>query len=196
VTARIRAFLAVVPDRQALAEVARGMRALARPIEQAGLEVGWVREPGLHITVKFFGNIEVEAIPAISAALGPLQLAAPAIGLRSFGAFPSLLRPRVLFAGVTGAEALSVLYEKVERAMMELGHPPEDRPYHPHVTIGRVRSVRDRAAGERLARILEPYKEHVFGAPQPVRELILFESRQATGGMEYVPRLTISLGRS
>jgi 2'-5' RNA ligase len=87
---------------------------------------------------------------ALEAVVSEAPLALEAHGL---GAFPSVRRPRVLWAGIAGgAPRLVAVAVEVDRALAALGFPPEERPFRAHLTIGRVRSPRDAGA---LAKAVE-----------------------------------------
>ena len=109
------------------------------------VDVKWVRPEGLHITLKFLGDVDAgrigdigRAIEAIAGVEKPLTLR-----LQGFGGFPSLRSPRVLWIGMEGdTERLALLAARIDQQMGSLGFPAEDRPFKPHLTIGRVRSAK------------------------------------------------------
>jgi 2'-5' RNA ligase len=110
----------------------------------------------------------------------PLQARA-----RGLGAFPSPERPNVLWVGVE-AEGLIKLQRDVEGQLAELGFDQETRPFHPHVTVGRVKHAADLKAtwtgdGELAA--------------SPFAEIIVYESRTLQKGAEYLARARIPLGK-
>ena len=136
---KVRSFLAVpVPD--------AGIQALEAVVKILDPEIGrhirWVRPEGIHVTLKFMGDIPVataenilEVLPAVTAGFSPFELA-----ISGLGAFPNLRRPRVLWAGLTGElKRLSELQAAVDDAVGKLGLPKEQRPFSPHLTLGRVR---------------------------------------------------------
>lgn len=189
----IRAFLALSPCDEALAELRRCLPDLRRPVERAGLRVSWVRPDALHCTLKFFGNLDPARVPAIEVELGDALrgLPPPPVTVASLGAFPSPRRPRVLFAGMVAPD-LVVLQQLVEERLELLDYPREERPFHPHVTLGRIRE-----GGADLTPILASYEGRRFGPEQePVREIVLYESRPAASGtgMDYLARARIVLG--
>ena len=135
-----RTFIATAISTEAHRVLGEAVGCLRQDIPQG---VGWVRPEGIHLTLKFLGNIRLEMVDrvldslAASAAMSePFQL-----GLSGrLGVFPNSWRPRVLWAGIDGdLAALSALQEAVEEAMENLGFSPEERPYSPHLTLGRVR---------------------------------------------------------
>lgn len=103
--------------------------------------VAWVREPNLHLTLRFLGDRPLALVEPLSSRLAVVAAAEPTfdLALGGLGAFPSLRKPRVLWIGVESNVALAALYQKVDEVCASLGVEREARPFHPHVTIGRVR---------------------------------------------------------
>ena len=167
---------------------------LAGVIERLSREawpVRWARPEGLHLTVKFLGEVPPEREPSIAQALAgavtgmtPLPLAA-----REFGGFPTLERARVLWCGYDAEPALELLVDRVERAFEALGFAVEGRPFRAHVTLGRVREGgRLPAAGVTELDALRPTADFTAEA------LVLYQSVSAPGGPRYTPRLTLPFG--
>lgn len=103
--------------------------------------VSWVRPEGLHLTLKFLGDVDDARVATIAAALRGVAAAHAAVRLvvAGVGAFPSLARPRVVWAGVEATPRLELLQHDVEAACAALGFEVEGRAFRPHVTLGRVR---------------------------------------------------------
>jgi len=144
----IRTFIAIeIPD-----DVKSKMREVQDVLRKSGADVGWVRPEGVHLTLKFLGNVEAgrigELMASVSAAVsgtGPFELIVGGIGV-----FPNERSLRVVWLGLGGGmDALASLYEKVEAVCETLGFKRESRPFRPHLTLGRVKSPRGR---ERLIR--------------------------------------------
>ena len=113
---------------------------------QSDLQTGirWVDPGGIHLTLKFLGEVEEGVVERVINSMGEAsgRFPAPSIGLSlaGLGVFPNTWEPRVLWAGVTGEmEALLRLQMLVDEAMVGVGFPPERRPFRPHLTLGRVR---------------------------------------------------------
>ncbi len=138
---KVRAFVAVnLPDsaRAALAETMSGLKG-AMPEG-----VRWVDPSGIHLTLKFLGNIDAGLIQPVRLAMeqGAAAFNGPSFQLRlsGLGVFPHRKEPRVLWAGITGdLAALTGLQVCVAEALAEFDFAGERRPFRPHLTLGRVR---------------------------------------------------------
>ena len=134
----IRGFIALDIPSAVKLELQETIRSLNAQIPEG---VRWLDPSAMHLTLKFLGSVEPGLISGILDALGrSAEPVAPfRIGLSGLGMFPNEKRPRVLWAGVQGdLDALIELQEKVEEAMYSLGFAPEERPFSPHLTLGRV----------------------------------------------------------
>ncbi len=132
--------------------------------------VRWVRPEGIHLTLKFYGEVAGTRLPELQAVLRqaagdvpPLQLA-----LNGLGTFPNLNRPRVIWVGLQGEiDRLRALQRAVETASIPLGFEPEARGFTPHLTLGRVNEgwapADTRALSAAFAR-LEPGRQDAFVA--------------------------------
>jgi RNA 2',3'-cyclic 3'-phosphodiesterase len=104
-------------------------------------DVRWVAIPSIHLTLKFLGEVDPEIIPKLSESIADASRSECPVGLRlqGLGCFPNLRMPRVVWCGIGGeTEALSRLQHKVETACAAFGFAPEERAFHPHLTLGRV----------------------------------------------------------
>src|SRR6266705_2138509 len=107
---------------------------------ELGLPVKWVRGEGLHLTLKFLGDVADEREPELAAALTRAAAGAHglALALGGFGVFPDFRRPRVVWVGIAPEPGLEILQHRVEREFAPLGFPTEARAFRPHVTLGRT----------------------------------------------------------
>lgn len=171
----------------ALAETAESMRKAAY---DAGYQVRWIPPESYHITLKFLGATEPEVANAIrdrlAAALAPISPFE--ITTRGVGAFPNAHNARVLWAGIEDRDGgLSRIAAIVEDELDNLGFPREKRPFHPHVTLGRVKRVDD------LSQLLQPGSERVF-RKSVITSVTLFESVMNSSGSEYIEQHSFLLG--
>lgn len=135
---RVRSFIAVaVPP-----EAAELIRAAQERLRKAEPRIKWVNPAGFHLTLKFLGEVEMGRLTATWETVdGALEgMGAFSMRFRGVGAFPSLSRPRVVWAGVAeGARELSEVAKRVERACSEHEFEVESRPFAAHLTLGRAR---------------------------------------------------------
>ncbi|MFH1725540.1 MAG: RNA 2',3'-cyclic phosphodiesterase [Elusimicrobiota bacterium] len=163
------------------------LRGALEDLRGAGPDVKWVRTETFHMTLAFLGELPAERLePAARAARrlrgrqGPVRMA-----FDRLGAFPDWRSPRVLWAGLgEGAEPLSAAARILQDALADEGFALEKRSFHPHATLGRVRSprrlgpLRRRAERWRDARL---WDEAAFEAGG----IALFESRLSSEGPSY-----------
>jgi RNA 2',3'-cyclic 3'-phosphodiesterase len=171
-------------------EARREIVALLGLLRDRDWPVRWVREEGLHLTLKFFGEVAPERLEVIEEAVrfaargtGPL-----ALRMDRLGAFPSAARARVLWLGIDGPPALELLQDRLERGGEAIGFPPEGTPFRPHVTLGRVREGH-RLPPHGLYELEDAYDRVAFVGGR----LVLYESVLTTGGPRYDARLTLEL---
>lgn len=183
----MRAFLAL--------ELPSGVHARLVAVKNAlachGAAVRWARDDQLHVTVKFLGNVAEDALDTVRHTLLPaLGATAPlAAEVRGLGAFPDLRRPRILWAGVACAP-LAAVARDVDAAAAASGVAPESRPFHAHVTLGRVRDTRGRAL---LQRALAAGAADDFGSCT-FNELSAFRSDLRRDGALYTKLWSIPFG--
>ena len=136
------------------------------------------------MTLRFLGQVDDARVPDLGRVLGEAAAGLPRfeLGIVGLGAFPSPIRPRVIWAGVgQGGEALGALARRVEGALARVGIPPEDRPFSAHVTLGRIREPR-RAPD--LAAALASGAGRAFGTVT-VDRVCLMRSDLSPGGSRY-----------
>lgn len=92
----------------------------------------------IHLTIRFIGEVEGALFRAIKEALAQVRAAPIRLSIRGVGHFPPRGNPRVLWAGVEPAAAVIDLRQHINRVLTAIGIPPEERKYHPHVTIARL----------------------------------------------------------
>jgi 2'-5' RNA ligase len=147
-----------------------------------GSRITWVTGDRLHITVQFIGHVDDPKAEAIRAALSdPLPITPFDLTVAGVGTFPPRGSPRVIWGGLTaGRDRLIAVGELVARRLSDVGVIAEERPYNPHLTLGRVRD----AAGLRAQAIAESVGESHLGTTL-VDAITLFESRLSPRGPKY-----------
>ena len=136
---QIRSFVAIeLPE-----EAKKGLARLRKQLERDEHKfVKWVDPGGIHLTLKFLGNIPSERVTEITEAMGKaVQGISPfRLEVSGLGAFPSLKQARVLWVGIGGElDQLSTLQQNIDSVLAALGFAREERPFVPHLTLARVR---------------------------------------------------------
>lgn len=174
----MRAFIAIDlpgPLHTALANAQRAFRS-------ACLDARWTNPEGIHLTLKFLGQITDAQVDQVTKALTPVGSFKPFfVEVKGFGFFPSDRRPRVFWAGVRAPPALAELAAQVDRAMSEIGFPREARDYSPHLTLARFPVPR---AQPELQAALAGYEPDSLGTFE-ASEFFLFESKLSPHGAKY-----------
>ena len=143
----------------------------------------WTKADNIHLTLKFFGSVEQSIIKTLSAALGDATegISPFAIEVGGSGSFPERGAPKVLWVGVKDRSGnLSKLQASIERECESRGFPKEDRAFHPHLTIARLRSFSEaRRLGDEHLTSNFPVMEF------QTRELLLIRSELNPAGSRY-----------
>jgi len=164
----------------------RQIEAFIRELRRSDAKVGWVRVEGIHLTLKFLGNVAPGLIEEIKPVLAgaALQTAPIHIEPAGCGAFPSMKSPRVIWVGLRGQIGpLAELARQVEAALVPLGFKPEERPFRPHLTIGRVRGRQRLHALQEILLARQDFTAEPFDAYQ----VILYKSELRPDGARYTP---------
>ena len=179
----IRVFCAVELPEEVRAAVAAHAAPLRREFPEA--RASWARPEGLHITLKFIGEVEAARVEALAGAAG-----AAVGGFRPFrlsieesGTFPPRGAARVLWLGVKDASGqLARLQRRLEQECEAAGFPAEPRAFRPHLTLARLRTPKDAHALSEAHRHT-PFGPHDF----EVTELLVIRSQLGPGGSRYTP---------
>lgn len=176
-------------------EVRERVAAAIAQLQARGYRAKWVDPDASHLTIKFFGSVPVSAVPELIAALRASVRGSVPFELRvdGAGAFPHLERPRVLWLGINGAvHELLRLVEQVERTAGHFAEATETRPYHPHITLARVRPE-DLPTLRGLPRELERLAK-LPPVPFSVQQLTLYRSELFRSGPRYTVVEEFTLG--
>jgi len=136
---QLRSFIAIELPEDAKQGLARLRRELQRDEHRF---VKWVDAQGIHLTLKFLGNIPAKRVAEITEAIGKAaQGISPfRLDISGIGVFPSLNQVRVFWVGIGGeVDKLSRLQQNIDSALATLGFAKEERPFVPHLTLARIR---------------------------------------------------------
>lgn len=145
-------------------------------------EITWQQHRNLHITLNFIGAVDHAHLPALSEALASIRHPTFSLTLEGVGYFGPPNQPRVLWAGITASSTLHTLQQQALNALKSAGFQPDDKPYHPHVTLGRCRQ------NERTAETATSWlstQADFKGPTFEVDQFCLFESTRDAEGLRY-----------
>jgi 2'-5' RNA ligase len=174
----MRAFIAIDLPESIRAELRRRRASFGSVCPEAR----WTQPEGIHLTLKFLGEISDRQVREVCEGLKKLgRIEGFTIGLKGFGFFPDARRPRVFWAGVDAPPSLQQLAERVEEAMARIGFAREERVFRPHLTLARFRVPQAQPA---LQALLSQQGEQELGKFK-VSEFFLFESKLSPQGAQY-----------
>ncbi|MBC8549561.1 MAG: RNA 2',3'-cyclic phosphodiesterase [Candidatus Brocadiales bacterium] len=176
----IRVFIAIEIN----SEIKDKLSEYLSKLKRTGADVKWVSTENIHLTLKFIGYIEKEALinlnEIINDAVSGIEPFSISIG--NIGAFPSLNKPRVVFASVQErGNNLLRIYEKLDKGVGQLGIKKESKKYVGHITLGRVKSQKNIS---KLKNTLNAGLECFFGR-EKVTSLSLMQSKLTPTGPLY-----------
>ena len=135
----LRTFIALPLPEEWIGQLAATIEELSRALPSG---IRWVSPEGIHLTLKFLGPTHSGIVPRVLDAIADsfADCESPLLSLSVLGTFPAGGNPRVIWAGVSGgSESLEDLHRRAEQAVHHLGWSKDNRPFRPHLTLGRVR---------------------------------------------------------
>ena len=156
--------------------------------------IRWVAPRNVHLTLKFLGDVSPASLERLA---GTLKVEAAShemfsMSVGGLGAFPSHRRARVLWIGLQAPPALAALQRSVDAAAAQLGYPKEDRPFSPHLTIGRVALTVSAVDLKHIQSALEATKVDNLGTVH-VQAIHIFKSDLQPGGSVYTQLYTMPM---
>ncbi|NPA49541.1 MAG: RNA 2',3'-cyclic phosphodiesterase [Thermodesulfobacteria bacterium] len=179
-------------------DIRERLAGIQKELAKTGADVRWVRPEGIHLTLKFLGEVPENLIDKIAEAaqeaVRESGLKALHLGVKGLGSFPPHRAPRVIWTGLSGdLKELALLQRLLEEKLAHLGFEPEKRPFVPHLTLGRVKSTRKKEALLKeisLRREEEIVPERHF----VVSEIVLYRSTLHPRGAIYTPVRRLPFG--
>ena len=192
VDTRPRLFLAVPLPPPVVEKVA----SVTASLQQEEWPVRWTSSGNAHITLHFLGETEPERARLLEMSLAPVVAEHHAFDLRTadLGVFPTMKRPRVIWLGLYGpVHRLQTLRDAIGGLLEEFEFELDDREFHPHITLGRVRDTRNTSVRDLPAKIRSRIEAAAESGevsnkdplPIPVREVLLVRSHLGKDGPRY-----------
>ena len=190
---KIRTFIAIELDESVKDGLTKLQERLKGEAPQGS--VRWGRPEGIHLTLKFLGDVPADQIEEIARALQKsCQGFAPfSLSCAGLGCFPNLKRPRVVWVGIqeeTGT--LAQLQKAIEENVAPLGYPTEKRKFSPHLTLGRVQKRASSGDLRRLGELVGASEIGILGQME-VRSVNLIRSDLRPSGAVYTRLAEVEL---
>jgi 2'-5' RNA ligase len=157
-TLPLRAFIAIELPTAMLRRLGTEIAKLQDLV--GGRAIRWVDSEAIHLTLQFLGEIDDRTAELIAGCLDEVcaNYARMSFEVGGLGGFPNLDRPRVIWIGIRQPDrSLSKLQSEIEGGVSKVGIDAEDRAYHPHLTLGRLRreasQSEERLLADRLSQI-------------------------------------------
>lgn len=184
----MRLFLAI----NLTSEVRRDLADATAPLRELAPELAWVREPLLHLTLKFLGEQPEERLGEVKDVLATVagRHRELVMNVGGIGAFPNFRRARVVWIGVAQDPRLELLHHDVEVACESIGFEVEGRPFRPHLTLARVKNPLVEERGRELSRLAKRTNYH---SDFIVRSVDLMRSDLSSDGPTYTTLVSAAL---
>jgi len=185
----IRTFIAIELN----SEIRQNIFNLLEDLKKIDCHVKWVLPENFHITLKFLGDVSLDKINAIQKNLNPsfADFKPFSMKLTEFGIFPNWKRPRVLWVGIEDQQKnFQNLSKIIEDKLNPLGFKKEERIFHPHITLARIKSFKN------ISLLSQKISDIIFknNLRQSINYIALFQSILTTSGPEYTLIKKINLG--
>ena len=184
----IRVFLAV----ELSSNIQEKLFALQQQLKGILPPVNWVRPESIHLTLKFLGYVDSSLVSQLLSVLEPIGEKHPpfSVDVQGLGVFPQVKHPRIFWVGLTGnTQALQDLVFEIDVALESIGFPPEEKNYHPHLTLARIKRENAEVGSALIqARALE--SDQHLGALN-VDRFALFQSDLDSSGARYTSLWTV-----
>lgn len=185
----MRTFIAI----ELAQEIKDSLAGIQKKLESSQADIKWVKPENIHLTLKFLAEVEEAKIPKIIQRLQEFgdQIKPFTIRMNGLGAFPGLKSARVIWVRVKeDTDELGKLAEIIEDGLVKLGFPKEDRKFSAHLTLGRLRSNKNK---DKLGQKLEEIQ--ISELTQQINSIGLFKSTLHPAGAVYQKLSEISLSK-
>ncbi|MBT9131705.1 RNA 2',3'-cyclic phosphodiesterase [candidate division NPL-UPA2 bacterium Unc8] len=182
-----RVFIAIDIDE----EVQQRLADIQGKLQKCDADVRWVVPENIHLTLRFLGYVShlkciFKATEDSVCDIEPFKLF-----LSKIGVFPDLKRPRVIWAGIKESKILSVISQNLSGLLKQCGFPEDKRDYHPHLTLGRVRSSKNK---EGLVRAIE-INENWDGGLLMAKKIKVMKSILKSEGAQHSSLHIVEIGK-
>lgn len=154
-----------------------------KEIAKTGADLKLVEPENIHITIKFLGDTDEKYIDAIEQSMKEsIKGIKPfPIILRGTGVFPNQNYIKVIWVGIIDTGHIEPIAHAIDTSLASLGFKKENRGFSPHLTVGRVKTARNK---EKLLKVIEHYNDEEFTV-QEVQSIVLKKSELTSKGPIY-----------
>jgi RNA 2',3'-cyclic 3'-phosphodiesterase len=147
--------------------------------------IRWTDPNQIHLTLAFLGDTSEETIKHVSTMLSEISggISTFSFKISGMGVFRTLGNPRVIWAGIERSDELENLFRVIKSGLDRIGFAKEERSFKPHLTLGRIKQVKEKGDLEKLAK---QFDKKVFQEVK-VSEIIFYESLLRPTGSVYIP---------
>ena len=187
----VRAFIAVeIENMDVLSRIIK----MRDQIVSTGADIKPVEDENIHLTIRFLGEFPESDLSIVQSALEGLRdLKSFNIHITGLGAFPNIIRPRVIWVGVSeGSDRLKSIRSMIDKGLRGGRFHRDQHEFSPHITLARVRSARN---VDRLVELLNSYRDHDFGW-SPVTRIVVKRSTLTPRGPIYNDIMRVNLVES
>lgn len=184
----MRLFIAI----ELPSEIKAALAVCQQKLRQTSAQASWPSPENLHLTLKFLGEVEAARLPILKQICTETARQATSFTLTTHGLgfFPNAKRSRVVWVGLQAdTRQLPALQQQLEARLTEVGFPADDKAFHPHLTLGRIKTP------THIRALVEGVQAYAFPALSfTVTELVLMQSQLHASGSIYTPLLRAPLG--
>jgi 2'-5' RNA ligase len=154
-------------------------------------KINWVRKDHMHLTLAFLGDTEENKIPGLVSGIEAAVNVHHSftLTLAGLGVFRNIHDPRVIWIGCDAEKEFQDIKMETDKILRAMEFEVEDRPFSPHLTLGRIKFMRH---PNHLGQLIGVYKDTVFQS-ETIRSIVLYESRLSPAGPEYIALHKFSL---
>ena len=181
---QIRTFIALDFPLSILESIEQQTKRLRQTLGDDAIR--WVPSHNMHLTLKFLGNAPISHLDFLKQMLAQVADSTHPFDLQigGIGSFPNSNRPRVLWVGLHAPAALATLQKAIEESSQRLGYEKEERPFSPHLTLGRVRQGLDGKVLQKIGNALSTIQLGKIGTAR-VDSVHLYKSDLNSEGSVY-----------
>ncbi len=188
----LRSFIALEIPVEIQSAIAHSTASLKKTLPKP--LVRWVAQENVHLTLKFLGDVSPANLEQLAETL-KMEAASQemfSMSIGGLGAYPTARRARVIWIGLDAPPALATLQRSLEASAAQLGYTPEERPFSPHLTIGRVGQFASALDLQRIRIAIEATRVGSLGTLS-VQAIHIFKSDLLSGGPVYTLLYTLPM---